>query len=191
MEIKFNTVTWYSKLLAAIVIFGILPFLMFYIGTQYQETKEVLQQSPIMVAQEDHSIKAATDESSVCLDEEGKAIDLDNANQMEMNYCAGQDLLAANNKMQMVYTGILMQIELSNKQNKDDADMLAINKKTKLDTLDAQKSWLAYRDAACRAESNINEGGSIQPLIIETCMSALTDQHTKELQNILTSISPQ
>lgn len=42
MNIKWNTVTWYSKLLAAILFIGILPFLAFYIGIQYQKTKEVL-----------------------------------------------------------------------------------------------------------------------------------------------------
>ena len=34
--IKFNEVTWYSKLAAVIFFIGILPVLTFYIGTQYQ-----------------------------------------------------------------------------------------------------------------------------------------------------------
>ena len=38
--IKWNEVTWYSKLGAAIVLFGVLPVLSFYIGTQYREAKE-------------------------------------------------------------------------------------------------------------------------------------------------------
>jgi hypothetical protein len=39
--IKFNEVTWYSKLAAAILFLVIVPFLAFYIGTQYQEAKSL------------------------------------------------------------------------------------------------------------------------------------------------------
>ncbi len=38
--IKFNEVTWYSKLAAIIFFIGIVPTLTFYIGTQYQEAKD-------------------------------------------------------------------------------------------------------------------------------------------------------
>jgi hypothetical protein len=38
--IKFNEVTWYSKLAAVIVFLVIVPILAFYIGTQYQEIKD-------------------------------------------------------------------------------------------------------------------------------------------------------
>lgn len=36
--IKFNEITWYSKLLAAIVILGGFPVLAFYIGVEFQKT---------------------------------------------------------------------------------------------------------------------------------------------------------
>ena len=38
--IKWNEVTWYSKLGAALVLFGVLPVISFYIGYQYKEAKE-------------------------------------------------------------------------------------------------------------------------------------------------------
>ena len=38
---KFNEVTWYSKLAAAIFFLIIYPALVFYIGTQYQTVKDV------------------------------------------------------------------------------------------------------------------------------------------------------
>ena len=37
--IKFNEVTWYSKLAAIVFFIGVLPSLTFYIGTQYEEAK--------------------------------------------------------------------------------------------------------------------------------------------------------
>ena len=39
--IKFNEVTWYSKLAAIVFFIGALPALTFYIGTEYEKTKEV------------------------------------------------------------------------------------------------------------------------------------------------------
>lgn len=44
--------------------------------------------------------------------------------------------------------------------------------------LEAQRAWLAYRDAACTAQSSPYEGGSIQPLVYATCLRTLTEQRT-------------
>ncbi len=41
--IKFNEVTWYSKLAAIIFFLGVFPILTFYIGMQYQEVKTLDQ----------------------------------------------------------------------------------------------------------------------------------------------------
>ena len=40
--IKFNEVTWYSKLAAVILFLLVIPTLTFYIGTQYQLTQDVV-----------------------------------------------------------------------------------------------------------------------------------------------------
>lgn len=39
--IKFNEVTWYSKLAALIFFIVVLPALTFYIGVQYEKTRNV------------------------------------------------------------------------------------------------------------------------------------------------------
>lgn len=39
--IKFNEVTWYSKLAAVILFIILLPILTFYIGMQYQQVKDI------------------------------------------------------------------------------------------------------------------------------------------------------
>jgi hypothetical protein len=41
--IKFNEVTWYSKLAAVIFLLGIFPMLTFYIGMKYQEAQNIPQ----------------------------------------------------------------------------------------------------------------------------------------------------
>lgn len=48
----------------------------------------------------------------------------------------------------------------------------------------AQRAWLPYRDAACAAEADIFEGGSLRPLILYSCMAALTNERTRHLISI-------
>lgn len=39
--IKFNEVTWYSKIAAVILFIILIPMLTFYIGMQYQMVKDI------------------------------------------------------------------------------------------------------------------------------------------------------
>ena len=57
----------------------------------------------------------------------------------------------------------------------------AIGKGTLL--LEAQRAWLAYRNAACLAQASPYEGGSIQPMIYSNCLSRLTAQRTEMLKD--------
>ncbi len=50
--------------------------------------------------------------------------------------------------------------------------------------LDAQRKWLAYRDAACGAEAAMFEGGSMQPLIHSGCLARLTKRRTEDLRGL-------
>ncbi|MEM9784485.1 MAG: lysozyme inhibitor LprI family protein [Pseudomonadota bacterium] len=45
----------------------------------------------------------------------------------------------------------------------------------------AQRAWIAYRDLACEAEAMQYQGGSIQPLILSSCLERLTRQRTADL----------
>lgn len=46
----------------------------------------------------------------------------------------------------------------------------------------AQRLWIQFRDAECKAEAKINEGGSIQPMVIAGCLADLTEARTKRIQ---------
>jgi uncharacterized protein YecT (DUF1311 family) len=50
--------------------------------------------------------------------------------------------------------------------------------------LDAQRKWLAYRDATCLAEIAPFAGGSIQPLIWYECLNRVTLARIYELQQL-------
>ncbi|MBV6656610.1 MAG: DUF1311 domain-containing protein [Devosiaceae bacterium] len=51
--------------------------------------------------------------------------------------------------------------------------------------LEAQRSWLPFRDLHCEAEAARYEGGSIQPLIRYSCLASLTNQRTAQLRDFL------
>lgn len=61
MSLKFNVVTWYSKLLSIIFFIAVLPVLTFYIGTEYQLTvssqnvDSIFDPAPLMIAKKDKS----------------------------------------------------------------------------------------------------------------------------------------
>ena len=67
--IKFNEVTWYSKLAAIIFFIGVLPALTFYIGVKYQQTKtaeeaSIVSESGFFLTSEPSSLTVESAESS-------------------------------------------------------------------------------------------------------------------------------
>lgn len=51
--------------------------------------------------------------------------------------------------------------------------------------LDAQRKWLAFRDATCSAEIAPFAGGSIQPLVWYECLIRVTQTRTNELYALI------
>ncbi len=48
----------------------------------------------------------------------------------------------------------------------------------------AQRAWIAYRDANCKADFSLYEGGSIAPLIQFSCLEKMTTERIAELNRI-------
>ena len=48
--------------------------------------------------------------------------------------------------------------------------------------LDAQRKWIPFRDAHCKAVAAQYAGGSIVPLIANRCMTELTETRTAQLR---------
>lgn len=46
---------------------------------------------------------------------------------------------------------------------------------------DAQRAWIAFRDAACVAEAAVHEGGSMQPMVEVQCLDRLTRARAQDL----------
>jgi uncharacterized protein YecT (DUF1311 family) len=51
--------------------------------------------------------------------------------------------------------------------------------------IEAEKAWIAFRDAECTFANSSNAGGSIYPMVYSGCLSRLTKARTKELAGYL------
>ncbi len=50
--------------------------------------------------------------------------------------------------------------------------------------LESQRAWLAYRDAHCRVDGYTARGGTLEPLLVSSCKTALTKRRTRELREL-------
>ncbi len=91
--------------------------------------------------------------------------------QTEMNQCAAIDLAKADAQLNAAYKKLMPQLDASQK-----AEVKAI-----------QLAWIKFKDLNCKFESSSAEGGSMQPLLRDTCLTQLTEARTKVLQDWIQS----
>jgi uncharacterized protein YecT (DUF1311 family) len=97
-------------------------------------------------------------------------VDCENAmTQSDMNICSYEDYMAADQALNDTYAWALARTEDWGFGTKE-----ALRA--------AQRTWIAYRDAACNAEGQLYEGGSIRPLIENTCKATLTTRRTQDMR---------
>ncbi len=51
--------------------------------------------------------------------------------------------------------------------------------------LDGQRAWIKFRDAHCVSEGYFARGGSMEPMVINGCLEAVTKARTKQLHELL------
>lgn len=108
----------------------------------------------------------------------GQAQEVDCANamaQVELTYCAEQDWLAADAALNAAYK------QARQAQQTIDAGLPAAEQGAEAQLRDAQRSWVAFRDAACAAEGYQMHGGSAEPMVIYGCRARLTEARTADL----------
>ena len=114
-----------------------------------------------------------------CASQSAMAQDIDCSNamsQVEMTFCAGKDLDAADAELNRVYR---LAMEAARIQDEVlEADQ--IPSRTML--RDAQRAWIEFRDRACEAESTLFRGGTAQSQLYLTCKTRLTESRTKDLE---------
>lgn len=94
---------------------------------------------------------------------------------LDINECANDKLLAAEQQMQQYFNASL-------KENAQHTELITVMK-------NAQHQWTLYRDAECRAVYQQWQEGTIRVLMALSCKLMLTEQRTHALwQNYLSSL---
>jgi uncharacterized protein YecT (DUF1311 family) len=104
--------------------------------------------------------------------------------QQELNQCAYADWEAEDAKLNAAYKQAMGLLKTW------DADLPAAEKGGEAALRDAQRAWIAFRDAACAAEGYAMKGGSAEPLLVYGCMRRLTIARTGDLNDLVTAYGP-
>jgi uncharacterized protein YecT (DUF1311 family) len=103
--------------------------------------------------------------------------------QAEINICSARDFDAADKELNAQY-----QITRP-KLRKWDADMPEQQfKQAEGAMVKAQRAWIIYRDTHCMSWGLQAAGGSMQPMLISSCMADLTRKRTAELKELTKSM---
>ena len=102
--------------------------------------------------------------------------------QQDMNWCATQDFFKADAALnaQWEITAAAMRERDADTQTLDDGRLGYFAQ-----LLAAQRAWLEFRDAHCASAGYAARGGSMEPMLVALCRTDLTEQRTRQLQELL------
>lgn len=102
--------------------------------------------------------------------------------QMDMNQCAYLEHQAADKILNRVYK----QAMADARQQDVDALEMGPNMVGAVNALKkAQRAWIDYRDGTCKGMGFKARGGSLEPLLVESCLKDMTETRTKELRELV------
>ena len=100
--------------------------------------------------------------------------------QMEMNMCARLDFEAADRELNRVYREAIAGSRQSDRELDRQYDQRPGYEAV---LREAQRAWVAYRDAQCRYEGYEEaRGGSMEPMIFSGCSARMTRERTAQLR---------
>jgi uncharacterized protein YecT (DUF1311 family) len=105
-----------------------------------------------------------------------------NLPQAGMNQCAYLDYKAADKELNAVYRDVRAYVK------NVDADSAELGERyvgAEKALLKAQRAWIDYRDGHCEVEGFAARGGTLEPLLVATCLAQLTRHRTVELKSLI------
>lgn len=102
--------------------------------------------------------------------------------QMDMNFCAAQDFVAADLELNAQWSVTAAAMRRRDAETGEPADGRA---RYFGQLLTAQRAWLAYRDAHCTSEGFTARGGSMEPMLVSSCRATLMRQRTQQLRDLV------
>lgn len=104
-----------------------------------------------------------------------QTLDCDNPqNQHAINACAHQDWQKADRELNATWKIVKARIDALDLNEPGHAKAL----------LKAQRVWITYRDAQCELEGWQAHGGTMEPMLVSSCMERLTQIRTRELREL-------
>lgn len=97
-------------------------------------------------------------------------------NTVEMNDCMSKQAKAAEATLNQTYRQVLASLKGADNQAQQ-----SYPASTRAALVDAQRAWIKYRDADCKAVYNRWKGGSIRDVMMLGCMKDRAEQRTHEL----------
>ncbi|MCS2610576.1 lysozyme inhibitor LprI family protein [Halomonas dongshanensis] len=92
-----------------------------------------------------------------------------NANtQAQMNTCAAEEYQRADGALNSAYREVMAR--------------LTDNAPARAKLRAAQRAWISFRDAECAYVSSATEGGSVQAMVRNQCLTHMTSERTQTLQ---------
>jgi uncharacterized protein YecT (DUF1311 family) len=102
--------------------------------------------------------------------------------QADMNQCSGIQAQAADAELNRVWA--LARAEMQRRDRETSAAERDGRPGYYAALLESQRAWLRYRDAQCQVEGYGARGGSMEPLLRNSCMRALTEARTAALREV-------
>lgn len=98
--------------------------------------------------------------------------------QVELTFCAEQDWNDADARLNDAYQRAMdvMKYVDSGLESADQGAAGSLR--------DAQRAWVAFRDANCAAEAWVYHGGSAEPMAIYACRARVSNDRADELENM-------
>ena len=102
--------------------------------------------------------------------------------QQEMNWCAAREFEKADAALNQQW-----KLTASAMKARDaEWDFSQDKRPGHFDTLlAAQRAWLTYRERQCASEGYWARGGSMEPLLVSTCKTTLTERRTEQLRSLI------
>jgi uncharacterized protein YecT (DUF1311 family) len=124
----------------------------------------ILSLAPVLALSVANQIKANPSQ------EIAQKIDCRNANSTpEINFCAAESYKAADSRLNQVYR------QLTSKLRREERSKL----------VDAQETWIQYRDRNCSFETFGNRGGTGYSTFYLGCLERMTKQRTSDFEQFM------
>ncbi|QFT29241.1 hypothetical protein FIV00_01970 [Labrenzia sp. THAF82] len=106
-------------------------------------------------------------------------VDCNNAmTQLEMTTCTNLDWQQADEELNAAYKAAMAKM-------RETDEFLPEDQRGAAETLrEAQRARIPYRDKACDAYGFQARGGTMEPMLVYGCRAQLTEQRTKELEEL-------